>query len=36
MAMLIVNSADPKGTRTEAGESLDQLFDGLRCKPLHR
>lgn len=36
MAMLIVHSADPKGTRTEAGESLDQLFDGLRCKPLHR
>lgn len=29
-AMLIVHSPDPKGTRTEGGESLDRLLDGLR------
>lgn len=32
-AMLIVDSADPKATRTEVGESLDRLLDGLRLVP---
>ena len=35
-AMLIVNSPDPKATRTEVGESLDRLLDGLRCEPAER